>query len=125
MPATMPAHLQGRFLAASWSEQRNSHVREFATESGKPTLAKFPGTPETLCSGQVILNEAECDDLEGFFTGPCAEGATPFWMEHPRKGTPVLCRWLGPCPIEHRAPLTDAAGLVTGLYSVACSLAIM
>ncbi len=118
MPATMPPHLQDRFLAGTWNEQRNKHFREFPTESGKPTRSKLPGSPLTPCSGEAILTESECEDLEGFYVGPCSEGATTFYMGHPRKGTIALCQWVGPSPVSHRAPVVDALGNVTGLYSV-------
>ncbi len=114
----MPPHLQDRFLAGTWTEQRNKHFREFATESGKPTRSKLPGTPLTPGSGEMVLTESECEDLDGFYVDACAEGSLTFYMGRPRKGTIALCQWVGPSPVSHRAPVIDAGGNVTGLYSV-------
>lgn len=86
MTAVMPAHLQDRILAASYREQRLSHRREFATESGKPTRSKFPGSPLTICSGAMVLTGAEYDDLMAFYATDCAEGSVSFYMAHPRNG---------------------------------------
>lgn len=123
MPATMPPHLQDRFLAGTWTEQRNKHFREFATESGKPTTSKFPGSPETQCGGEVILTNDECEDLDGFYVGACSEGATPFYMGHPRKGTIALFRWLTPPSLADRGPVVVSGVVSTQLFSVPYSLA--
>lgn len=126
MVATMPPHLQDRFLTATWTEQRNRHVREYTTQSGKPTISKLPGTPETPCGGEVILTDSECDDLEGFYVGECAEGSLPFYMCQPRKGSIALFRWLEAPGLSHRAPVVDTSGIVvSGIYSVPYSVAFV
>lgn len=101
MPVTFPAHLDGKVLAGTWTEQRRAHFREFETESGRVIRSKMPGTPETDFSGQIYLTATEVTDLEAFYAVDCSEGVTSFAMEDPTRQRPEVFRWASPPSIEN------------------------
>ena len=101
MPVNFPAHLDGKILAGSWTEQRRPHFREFETDSGRVIRSKKPGTPETDFGGQVYLNATEVADLEAFYAVDCSEGVTNFWMEDPTRQRLEVFRWAAPPSVQN------------------------
>lgn len=103
MAAIFPAHLQDRVLTGSWSEKRRSHFSEFVTESGASIRSKFPGSGLTECQAALVLTTEEVDDLTAFYASDCAEGATSFYMECPRRKANRVFQWAEPPSFTHNS----------------------
>lgn len=96
MTATLPAELTINFVEGTWTEQRNRHVYEDETESGKPITSKMPGSPMTPTQGRLVVPTYLYDVWNAFHDVTCAEGSVPFYAPHPRTGVLKVYHWQAP-----------------------------
>ncbi|WP_119270854.1 hypothetical protein [Taklimakanibacter deserti] len=96
MTAVLPANLTIGFLEGSWREQRDRHVDEDITESGKPITSKKPGSAMTPTEGRLVVAKELYEAWNAFHDVTCAEGSLPFEAPHSRTGILKVYHWRAP-----------------------------
>jgi hypothetical protein len=108
MTASLPGFLQNRILSGTWTEKRRSHHLEFATEGGRPTRSKLPGSPYTDISFETVCDAEEVRAWNDFYATDCDEGATAFYAEDGRLGVKKTYLWADAPDWQHAGPKRSA-----------------
>lgn len=91
-----PASLPQSPLLDGWQETLPDNTLRTEMEQGPAKLRRRSTAASGRMNVQFLLSTADCALLDTFYSDTLTGGVKVFQMPHPRRSTPVSCRFTAP-----------------------------